>query len=92
MMQAQLERWVNAVADAVAVDRQNVARNREKRPKRGGRMGAAKTSLKQSFSLEKPKKTKGKMREAPAGFEPAIADLQSAALATWRRRQPKGRT
>ncbi len=25
-------------------------------------------------------------KEAPAGFEPAMADLQSAALATWPRR------
>ena len=25
-------------------------------------------------------------QEAPAGFEPAMADLQSAALATWPRR------
>jgi hypothetical protein len=27
--------------------------------------------------------------EAPAGFEPAMADLQSAALATWPRRRRK---
>ncbi len=31
-------------------------------------------------------KTQGNEREAPVGFEPTMADLQSAALATWPRR------
>ncbi len=49
-------------------------------------MRAGQNARKSSFSLEKRRKNGVKRREAPVGFEPTMADLQSAALATWLRR------
>ena len=43
------------------------------------RDGTAKTIVSAIYSEE--------VKEAPPGFEPGMADLQSAALATWLRRQ-----
>jgi hypothetical protein len=39
--------------------------------------GAPNRIANQWFSLEKSEKTKGTRREAPTGFEPVMADLQS---------------
>jgi hypothetical protein len=51
-----------------------------------GKLGDLHVRIKNPTTSEFLRKSRGFLKEAPVGVEPTVADLQSAALASWRRR------
>jgi hypothetical protein len=66
------------------------AQSRQKRTK-FGRSGACSTARKKPRNADFARNSRGYCAEAPVRVELTVADLQSAALATWRRRLNRAR-